>query len=65
MKTLLIVLAAAVAAVGLLMAAMGLKVLLGKEKEAKRHCANADPKTGHCAHCTCGKKGKPAISQPL
>ncbi len=53
MKTVIIVLVIAVAAVALMMAGLGLKMLLHKEKEFRRPCANADPKTGRCAHCTC------------
>jgi hypothetical protein len=56
MKTILIVLAIAVVVIALMMAALGIKMLTHKEKEFKRPCANADPKTGRCAHCTCGKK---------
>ena len=56
-KTLLIALFVAIGAVALLMVVLGMKMLLGKEKEYKRPCANADPKTGRCAHCTCDKKG--------
>ena len=56
MKTILIVLAIAVGAVGLMMAGLGVKMLLRKEKEFKRPCANADPKTGRCANCTCGRR---------
>lgn len=59
MKTILIVLGIAIGAFALLMAALGLKMLLHKEKEFKRPCANRDPKTGRCANCTCGKK--PAV----
>ena len=55
MKTILIVLAIAIGVFALMMAALGLKMLLKKEKEFKKPCANADPKTGKCAHCTCGK----------
>lgn len=55
MKTILIVTVIAVAAVGLMMAGLGIKLLMHKEKEFKRPCANADPTTGRCAHCTCGK----------
>lgn len=47
--------AIAVGVFALMMAALGLKMLLKKEKEFKRPCANADPKTGRCANCTCGK----------
>ena len=56
MKTILIVLAISVGALALMMGGLGLKMLLHKEKEFKRPCANADPKTGRCAHCTCGRK---------
>lgn len=56
MKTVLIVLAIAVAVVALMMAGLGVKMLFRKEKEFRRPCANADPKTGHCTNCTCDKK---------
>ncbi len=55
MKTILTVLAVTMAALGLMMAGLGIKMLFHKEKEFKRSCANADPKTGRCQHCTCGK----------
>ena len=55
MKTILILFGIAVAVIALMMAGLGLKMVLHKEKEFKRPCANADPKTGKCAHCTCGK----------
>lgn len=57
MSTIIIVLVIAVGVVALMLAGLGIKMLAGKEKEFKRPCANADPKTGKCAHCTCGKKG--------
>lgn len=56
MKTTLIVLLSAIVVLGLMMAGLGIKMLLGKEKEYHRPCANADPKTGRCAHCTCDLK---------
>lgn len=56
MKTLLIVFLIALGVVALMMAGLGLKMLLHKEKEFRRPCANADPLTGRCAHCTCGRK---------
>ena len=56
MKTMLFVMIIAVAAVGLMMVGLGVKMLMHKEKEFKRPCANADPTTGRCAHCTCGKQ---------
>ncbi len=57
-KTILIVLVVAVAVVALMMAGLGLKMLLHKEKEFKRPCANADPTTGKCVNCTCGRNNK-------
>ena len=57
-KTILIVLVIAVGIFALMMAALGLKMLLHKEKEFKRPFANADPKTGRCANCTCDLKDK-------
>ena len=56
MKTVLVVLVVAIVAVALMMAGLGIKILMRKEKEFKKPCANADPKTGRCAHCTCGRK---------
>lgn len=56
MSTIVIVLLIAIGAVALMMGGLGLKMVLHKEKEFKRPCANADPKTGRCAHCTCGRK---------
>lgn len=53
MKTMFIVLAIAIGVVALMMGGLGLKMLLHKEKEFKRPCANRDPKTGRCANCTC------------
>lgn len=60
MKTLLIVFLIALGVVALMMAGLGLKMLLHKEKEFRRPCANADPLTGRCAHCTCGRKQSPS-----
>ena len=42
----------------LMMAGLGIKMLFKKEKEFKRPCTNADPKTGRCANCTCDMKDK-------
>ena len=64
LKTILIARGVAVAVVALMMAALGLKMLLHKEKEFRRPCANADPTTGRCANCTCDlKNGKHANKQ--
>ena len=56
MKTILIILAIAVGIFALMRAGLGIKMLFKKEKEFKRPCTNADPKTGRCANCTCSKK---------
>ena len=56
MRTILIVALIAVAVVALMVAGLGIKMLLHKEKEFKRPCANADPQTGRYTHCTCGRK---------
>ena len=61
MKTILIILAIAVGIFALMMAGLGIKMLFKKEKEFKRPCANADPKTGRCANCTCGRKETPTV----
>ncbi len=57
-KTTLTVLLIAVGDLALMMAGLGLKMLFRKEKEFRRPCANADPATGRCAHCTCDLKKK-------
>ncbi|MBR1784318.1 MAG: hypothetical protein IJ760_02635 [Bacteroidales bacterium] len=56
MMTVIVVLVVAVAVIGLMMLVLGSKMLMHKEKEYKRPCANADPTTGRCSHCTCDLK---------
>ncbi|MBQ9418082.1 MAG: hypothetical protein IJU19_05830 [Bacteroidales bacterium] len=56
MSSLIVVLVAAIVAVALLMLALGAKMLLHEEQEYRRPCANADPTTGRCTHCTCHKR---------
>ena len=56
MKTLLFVLVATIACLALLMTGLGIKMLCHRSNSFRRPCANADTKTGRCAHCTCGKK---------
>ena len=58
MKHVIIVLVVAAVVLAAMMAALGLKMLLHKEREFRRPCANADPATGRCAHCTCDLKDK-------
>lgn len=56
MRTILFILIITGICVALMMAGLGIKVLLRRNREFHRPCANADPKTGRCEHCTCGKK---------
>lgn len=63
MKTVFVVFLVAIGGVALMMIGLGVKMLLHKEKEFKRPCANADPKTGRCAHCTCGRKEHSATAE--
>ncbi|MCR4658903.1 MAG: hypothetical protein K5650_01245 [Bacteroidales bacterium] len=53
MKTIIIVIIAAVLCVGAMMAGLGVKMLVRKSHEFRRPCANADPTTGRCANCKC------------
>ena len=55
MRTIVIVLIVAVAVIGGMIAVLSLKMMMHREKEYRRPCANADPQTGRCAHCTCDK----------
>ena len=54
----------AIAVVATMMAGLGIKMICHKSDEFKRPCANADPKTGRCAHCTCGKRHNDTTQQP-
>ncbi|MBR1798922.1 MAG: hypothetical protein IJ761_03355 [Bacteroidales bacterium] len=65
MKTVIIVFVVAAAVVALMMSGLGLKMLLHKEKEFRRPCTNADPLTGKCQHCTCGKNGRKVESSGI
>lgn len=58
MKMFWTVLLVAVGVLALMMGGLGLKMLLHKEKEFRRPCANANPETGRCANCTCDLKDK-------
>ena len=64
MKQILIISIIAVTVVALMMAALGVKMLLHRSKEFRRPCANADPTTGRCAHCTCGRAEKTEDENP-
>ena len=46
---------AAVAVVALMMAGLGIKMLVRKRGEFKRHCSSMDPYTGESSGCICGK----------
>ncbi len=54
-KTLLITLLFAVAVVALMMLGLGIKMLVRKHGEFKRHCSGMDPYTGQSAGCVCRK----------
>lgn len=60
MKTFLLPLAVAVACMALMMAGLGVKILCRRSRSFQRPCANADPTSGHCTHCTCGKSNDDA-----
>lgn len=53
--TILLTLLGTLAAVALLMAGLGIKMLVRKNGEFKRHCSGMDPYTGESAGCICGK----------
>ena len=57
-ETLLITLLCAVLVVALMMAGLGVKMLVRKNGEFKRHCSGMDPYTGESAGCVCGKAVK-------
>lgn len=53
--TLLLTLLCALLTVALLMAGLGVKMLVKKNGEFKRHCSGMDPYTGESAGCVCGR----------
>ena len=55
MNTFFVTLSATFAAVAALMAGLGVKTLLRKNGEFKRHCAGRDPYSGESSGCACGK----------
>ena len=55
MRTILITLTAALVAVALMMTGLGIKILLKKRGQFKRHCSSIDPYTGEASGCVCGK----------
>ena len=55
MKTFILLLAVSVVCMSLMMAGLGVKMLCRRSRSFQRPCANADPTTGRCVHCTCGK----------
>lgn len=58
MKTFLILFGVALLCILLMMAGLGLKMLFRRSHTFHRPCANADPRTGRCAHCTCEKRNR-------
>lgn len=56
MKTITIALIAAFAAMTLAFAGLGIKILVRKHGEFKRHCSNMDPYTGKSEGCGCAAR---------
>lgn len=56
MKQIIVVLLFAMAAVALCMAGLGIKIIVKKNGEFKRHCNAVDPKTGMRSGCVCAEK---------
>lgn len=54
--TLIITLLATIGAVALMMAGLGIKILIKKHGEFKRHCSSMDPYTGERPGCVCAGK---------
>ena len=54
-KILLITLLCALVIVAAMMLGLGIKMLLTKHGEFKRHCSSMDPYTGQGAGCVCAK----------
>lgn len=49
------VLIASLVAVALMMVGLGIKIIVKKHGEFKRHCTSMDPYTGERGGCVCGK----------
>jgi hypothetical protein len=66
MRYIVIILVAAFVAELLMFAGFGVKMLLRRNGEFKRHCASRDPYTGESSGCVCAKKSvcndKPAYN---
>ena len=55
MNTIVITILLAVGIVALLMAGLGVKMIVKKNGEFKRHCSSMDPYAGQGAGCVCAK----------
>ena len=55
MNTIVITILLAVGIVAMLMAGLGVKMIVKKNGEFKRHCSSMDPYTGQGAGCVCAK----------
>ncbi|MCQ2278563.1 MAG: hypothetical protein MJZ62_04590 [Bacteroidales bacterium] len=55
MKEIIIVLGAAMAVIAFAFVGLGIKILVKKNGEFKRHCSSVDPYTGERSGCVCGK----------
>ena len=56
MRYIVIILVAAFVAVLLMFVGLGVKMLLRRNGEFKRHCASRDPYTGESSGCVCAEK---------
>lgn len=54
MKTLLVVFIFCVILIALCLTLIGIKILVKKNGEFKRHCSSVDPYTGERSGCVCG-----------
>jgi hypothetical protein len=55
MNTIVITILLAVGIVAMLMAGLGVKMIVKKNGEFKRHCSSMDPYTGQGAGCVCAQ----------
>lgn len=62
MNSFLIIFGLALAVVSLCLAGLGIKILLKKRGEFKRHCSSMDPYTGKGGGCVCAKASNNACN---
>lgn len=62
MQSFFVILVATFIAIAMLMAGLGVKVLLRKRGEFKRHCASRDPYSGKANGCVCDQHRQAACT---